>query len=62
MNPHTPKWTPALGLETLMESQIFKEIFQGTKLIGLKCSLHHWKDVETQMSKMGSHNHFEYLK
>jgi hypothetical protein len=24
MGPHTPKWTPILGVGVLMESQIFK--------------------------------------
>jgi hypothetical protein len=45
-----------------MESQIFKEVFQGSKPIGLKNSLYHWKVLETSMSKMGSHDPFEYLK
>jgi hypothetical protein len=36
MNPYTPKWTPILGVGILMESQIFKEVFQGTKLINQK--------------------------
>jgi hypothetical protein len=27
MNPHTPKWTPTLGVEVLMDPQIFKEGF-----------------------------------
>jgi hypothetical protein len=27
MNPHIPKWTPTLGVEVLMESQIFKGQF-----------------------------------
>jgi hypothetical protein len=41
MNSHTSKWTPALGVEILMESYIFKELFQGSKLIGSKSSLYH---------------------
>jgi hypothetical protein len=47
MNPHTPKWTPILGIGIPMESQIFKEVFQESKLIGLKSSLYHWKVLET---------------
>jgi hypothetical protein len=39
MNPHTPKWIPTLGVGILMESRIFKKIFQGSKLIGLKNSI-----------------------
>jgi hypothetical protein len=31
----------------LMESQIFRERFQGSKLIGLKISLYHWKSLKT---------------
>jgi hypothetical protein len=41
MNPHAPKWTPTMAVEILMESQIFKEVFQGLKFIGLKSSLYH---------------------
>jgi len=29
MNPHTPKWVPTLRVGVLMESQIFREVFQG---------------------------------
>jgi hypothetical protein len=47
MNPHTPKWVPISGIGIPMESQIFKKVFQGSKLIGLKNSLYHWKDLET---------------
>ncbi len=35
--------------------------FQRPKLIGLKSYLHHWKNLRTQMSKMGSHDPFGYL-
>ncbi len=41
MNPHTPKWTPTLGIRVPMESQSFKEQFEGSKFIGLKTSLYH---------------------
>jgi hypothetical protein len=39
MSPHIPKWTPTLGVVILMDSQIFKERFEGLKFIGLKTSL-----------------------
>jgi hypothetical protein len=29
MNPHTPKWTPTLGVGIPMEFQIFFEYFKG---------------------------------
>jgi hypothetical protein len=38
--PH-PKWTPILGVEVPMDSQIFRGPFQGSKLIRLKNSLYH---------------------
>ncbi len=36
MNPHTPKWTPTLGIGVMLDSQLFKKQFQGSKPIGLK--------------------------
>jgi hypothetical protein len=41
MNPHTPKWTPTLGVGIPMEFQIVFEVFQGQKFIGSKISLYH---------------------
>jgi hypothetical protein len=29
IGPHTPKWTPTLGVGVPMEFQIFKERFEG---------------------------------
>jgi hypothetical protein len=46
MNPHTPKWTPTLGVGILMEFQTFYEVFQGPKLIGSKSSLYHSNILE----------------
>jgi hypothetical protein len=43
MNPHTPKWAPTLGVRIPMDFQIFREWMKGSKLIGLKNSLYHWK-------------------
>jgi hypothetical protein len=45
MNTHTPKWAPILGVEVQMDSQIFRKQFQGSKPIGLKRSLYHWKSL-----------------
>jgi len=47
MNPHTPKWTPTLGVGILMDSRIFREQLQGSKPIVLKSYLYHWKAIET---------------
>jgi hypothetical protein len=47
MNPHTPKWIPTLGIGVPMDFQIFREEFEGLKLIGLKHSLYHWKVLKT---------------
>jgi hypothetical protein len=62
MNIHTPKWTPMLGIGIPMNSRIFREQLQGSKPISLKKSLYHWKDIETKMSEMGSHDPFGHLK
>ncbi len=62
MNPHTPKWTPTLGVAILMGSQIFKKQLQGSKPIGLSNYLYHWKSLKTYMSIMGSHCPFGHLK
>jgi hypothetical protein len=62
MNPHTPKWAPILGIGVPMDSQIFIKQLQGSKPIGLKSSLYHWKSLRTWMSKMGSHDPFRHLK
>jgi len=42
LNPHTPKWTPTLGIGVLVDFQIFKGWLQGSKFIGLKSYLYHW--------------------
>jgi len=41
MNPHISKWMSTLGIWTPIKSQIFKEVFQGSKFIGIKSSLYH---------------------
>jgi hypothetical protein len=47
MNPHTPKWVFTLGVGILIDLQIFREVFQRSKFIGLKNSLYHSKALET---------------
>jgi hypothetical protein len=41
MNLHTPKGVSTLRVGVLVDSQIFKEQLQGSKLNGLKSSLYH---------------------
>jgi len=43
MNLHTPKGASTLGLGILMDSQIFREKLQWSKLNGLRSSSYHWK-------------------
>jgi hypothetical protein len=45
-----------------MDSRIFKEQLQGSKLIGLRHPLYHWKALGTQMFEMGSYDPFGHLK
>jgi hypothetical protein len=47
MNLHTPNWAPILGVGVQMDFQIFKVRLQGSKPIGLKSSLYHWKALRT---------------
>jgi len=47
VNPHTPKATPTLGDGVLVDSQNFREQFQGSKLKVLWSSLYHWKALIT---------------
>jgi hypothetical protein len=62
MNLHNPKGTSTLGVGVSMDSQIFRERLQGSKLIGLRCYLYHWKALEMYMSKLGSHDSFGHMK
>jgi len=41
MNPHTPKGASTLGVEVPMDSQVFREKFQGSKPIELTSFLYH---------------------
>jgi hypothetical protein len=47
MNLHTPKWAPTLGVGVPMDSQIFREQWQGSKPIRLMNYLYHWKALGT---------------
>jgi len=47
MNPHTSKGASTLGVELMVDSQIFIEQFQGSKLNGLRSSLYQWKIART---------------
>jgi hypothetical protein len=47
MNPQALKWAPTLRIGVLMDSQIFIEKFQASKLMGLKILLYHEKALET---------------
>jgi hypothetical protein len=46
VNPHTPKATPVLGDGVPMDSQNFRDRFEGSNLNGLWRSLYQWKDLE----------------
>jgi hypothetical protein len=43
---HTPKTTPKLGEGVSVDSQNFRERFEGSNLNGLLRSLYQWKDLE----------------
>jgi len=59
MNPHTPKWTPILGVGVPMDSQIFKGWLQGSKLIGSKSSLYYWNFLELRCLKWARMTHLD---
>jgi len=46
MNPHIPKGAFTLGVGVLMNSQIFRELLQGSKLNALRHSLYHCKALK----------------
>jgi hypothetical protein len=47
VNPHTPKATLALGDGIPVDSQNFKDQFEGSNLNGLWRSLYQWKALES---------------
>jgi len=51
VNSHTLKATPTLGDGILVDSQNFREWFEGSKLNGLWRSLYHWKPLELRCLK-----------
>jgi len=53
-----PSELPLWGVGIPMDFWIFREWLQGSKPIGLKKSLYHWKAIKTQMSKMGLQDPF----
>jgi hypothetical protein len=57
MNPHTPKWAPILRVGVPMDSQIFRGRLQGSKLIGLKSPLYHWKSLGLRCLKWACMTH-----
>jgi hypothetical protein len=59
--PHS-QVSPILGVGVPMGFRIFRGQLQGSKLIGLRSYLYYSKFLGTQMSKMGSHDPFGYLK
>jgi hypothetical protein len=57
-----PSGLPLWELEFRWTLEFLEGNCRGSKLIKLKTSLHHWKDFEMYMSKMGSHDPFGNLK
>jgi hypothetical protein len=47
MNCHIPKWTPILGIGVSMDYQTFREWLQGSKPLGSRCFLYHYKALGT---------------
>jgi hypothetical protein len=62
MNPHTPKWTPMLGVGVSNGFPNFQNAIAGVKTHHLIELFVSWKIIEAQMSKMGSHCPFGHLK
>jgi hypothetical protein len=60
--PTFPSELPFWELESWWTLEFSKGNYRGSKCIGLKSFLYHWKNIGTQMSKMSSHDSFEYLK
>jgi hypothetical protein len=62
MKTQTPKWTPILGVEVLMDSQTFREWLQMLKRLVLRSFLYHCKVIEVWMFQMGLHEPFGHLQ
>jgi hypothetical protein len=61
MNLHTPKWAPTLGIRVLMDSKKKFKRLQGSKPIGLKSSLYHWKALGYRCLKRACMTHLGTL-
>ncbi len=59
MNPHTPKWALTLGIKVSMDSQIFRERFQGSKLINQRISYTIKKFLECRCLKWVHMTHLD---
>jgi hypothetical protein len=57
MNPRTPKWASTLGIRVPIDSQTFKDWFEGSKLIGLKKYSYHWNILKCKCLKWIFMNH-----
>jgi len=53
---------PLWELESWWTSEFSRNDCKGSKPIGLKSSLYHWKAIELYMFKMGSHDPFGHLE
>jgi hypothetical protein len=62
MNLHTSEGASTLGIGLPMDSWIFIEWLQGSKLNGLKSSLYHWEFLGIYMSKMVLDDPFRHFK
>jgi len=60
MNPHIPKWTPTLGVGVPMDFQIFRGQLQGSKFIGLKSFIYHWKSPKYGPPKLREFECWEF--
>jgi hypothetical protein len=57
-----PSGLPFWELESLWSLKFSKSDFRVQNSLHWKISIYHWKSFKMQMSKMGSHDPFEYLQ
>ncbi len=66
MNPHTPKWAPTLGVGVPMDSKWISKFLEsnckGQNPLDWNIFYVIGKLLKIKMSKIGSHDPFEYLK
>jgi hypothetical protein len=60
--PHTPKWTPTLGIGSPYGVPNLQRVILKVKTHWFKDFFTRWKTFVTKMSKMGLHGPFGYLK